>query len=222
MDVAATDFSASRDVMVDGQLRPNKIVDPCLLEAARRLPRERFLPPNLRALAYIDADVPLGGGRVLVQPLISARLIQLASPKAGEKALVIGAGTGYGAALLSACGAHVTALEEDPALLAIARSALAACAPTIRLVTGPLTAGYPSGAPWDIILIEGAVAAVPPAIAEQVKLETGRLVAVREAAGRIGQAVLGERTAAGLAFRQAFDAATVYLPGFSPMPAFVF
>ncbi len=227
MDVAAADFSAPRAVMVDGQLRPNKVTDPRLLKAARDLPRERFLPPDRRDLAYLDADVPLGGGRVLVQPLITVRLIQLAAPRAGEKALVIGAGTGYGAALLAACGVQVTALEEDPALLALARPALAAHAQAVRLVSGPLAAGYAPGAPWDVILIEGAVTILPPAIGEQLKLETGRLVTVMQPPGpqamaHVGHAVLAERSAAGLAMRPAFDAATAVLPGFAPAPAFVF
>jgi protein-L-isoaspartate(D-aspartate) O-methyltransferase len=227
MDIAAIDFAAARDVMVDGVLRPNKVTDPRLLSAARALPREQFLPADLRPLAYLDADVALGGERVLMQPLITIRLIQLAAPEAGEKALVIGAGTGYGAALLAACGASVTALEEDPALLAIARPALAAHAPTVRVVTGPLTVGYASGAPWDVILIEGAVASLPAAIGEQLKRETGRLVTVMQppapqAMAHVGHAVLAERSAAGLAMRPAFDAATTLLPGFAPAPAFVF
>lgn len=227
MDVAAADFSVRRAVMVDGLLRPNKVTDPRLLKAARELPRERFLPEDRRELAYLDADAPLGGGRVLPQALITVRLIQLASPQAGEKALVIGAGTGYGAALLAACGAHVTALEEDPALIAIARPALATYAPAVRLVTGPLAAGYANGAPWDVILIDGAIATLPPAIGEQLKRETGRLVAVMQPPGpqamaHVGHAVLAERSAAGLAMRPAFDAATAVLPGFTSTPAFVF
>lgn len=227
MDVAAADFTVSRAVMVDGQLRPSKVTDPRLLKAARDLPREQFVPADRRGLAYLDADVPLGGGRVLLQPLITVRLIQLAAPRAGEKALVVGAATGYGAALLAACGAQVTALEEDPALLAIARPALAAHARSVRLVTGPLAAGYASGAPWDVILIEGAVAALPPAIGEQLKPETGRLVTVMQPPGapamaHVGHAVLAERGAAGLAMRPAFDAATAILPGFAAAPAFVF
>ena len=226
MDISAPDFTTARQLMVDGQLRPSKVTDPRILEAMRRLPRERFLPPSVAALAYIDEDVPLPGGRVLMEPLVLARLIQLAAPRAGERVLVIGAGTGYGAAVLAATGASVVALEEDSALLALARPALAALAPAVVIAEGALGAGWPSGAPWDVIVIEGAVPAVPSAIAEQLRPETGRLVTVLAASGPAGaghgRAVLAERTPAGLAMRPEFDCATPLLPAFRPAPSFVF
>ena len=243
MDLSAPDFTTARQLMVDGQLRPTKVNDPRVLEAMRRLPRERFLPPAAASLAYIDEDVPLPGGRALMEPLVLARLIQLAAPRAGERALVIGAGTGYGAAVLAATGASVVALEEDKTLLALARGALAALAPSVVLAEGPLAAGWPSGAPWDLIFIEGAVPAVPAAIAEQLRAEAGRLVTVLAPSGLapsglapsglaapgsasaghgIGRAVLAERTPAGLAMRPAFDCATPMLPAFRPAPSFVF
>lgn len=233
MDLSAPDFTTARELMVDGQLRPTKVTDARVLEAMRRLPRERFLPPALATLAYIDEDVPLPGGRVLMEPLVLARLIQLAAPRAGERALVIGAGTGYGAAVLAATGASVVALEEDRTLLALARGALAALAPSVVVAEGPLGAGWPSGAPWDLIFIEGAVPAVPATIAEQLRHEAGRLVTVLAASGLaasgsasaghgIGRAVLAERTPSGLAMRPAFDCATPMLPAFRPAPSFVF
>src|SRR5690242_11705344 len=160
-------FAQARQHMVDSQVRPNKVTDTRILAAMRQLPRERFLPPHLAALAYADEDVPLGKGRVLMEPMVISRLVQLAMPQEGQRALVIAAGTGYGAALLAACGCRVTALEDDPALLAIARPALTEEAPGISLVSGPPTAGWPQGAPYDGILIEGGVHAVAPAIASQ-------------------------------------------------------
>jgi protein-L-isoaspartate(D-aspartate) O-methyltransferase len=188
-------FERARDVMVDGQLRPNKVTDERLLDAARRLRREDFLPPERQPFAYIDEDVslaPLAPGRVLMEPVVLARLIQALAPEREEKVLVIGAGTGYGAALIAmACGARVTALEENEALAAFARSALARHAPTVRLVTGPLARGLAAEAPWGAILIEGAVAAIPEEIT-------------------------------GLALRPLFDCATPHLPAFAPRPAFVF
>src|SRR5450755_4782710 len=96
---------------VDSQIRPKRAYDPRILDATRRLPRDRFLPDTLTALAYADQNVPLGGGRVLLQPMALARLLQAAAPLAGEKALVLGAGSGYSAALLAALGCEVTALE---------------------------------------------------------------------------------------------------------------
>lgn len=222
MDLAALDYARARDWMVDGQVRPNKVYDRCIIEAMRRLPRERFLPPQLASRAYADEDVPLGRGRALIEPMVIARLVQAAAVVPQERALVVGAGTGYGAALLAACGAEVTALEEDTELQAIARAALAECAPGVVLVTGPLAAGWKAGAPWDIILIEGAVPAVPPDIAGQIRTGGGRLVTVLVTGGRTGRAVLAEMTPAGLTSRAIFDCATPLLPQLVPPPAFAF
>jgi protein-L-isoaspartate(D-aspartate) O-methyltransferase len=104
MTSAAEFFADARANMVDSQVRPNKVTDPRILHAMRTLPRERFLPPALASLAYADEDVPLGNGRVLMEPMVLARLLQIAAPMPGEVALVVGAGTGYGAAVLAACG----------------------------------------------------------------------------------------------------------------------
>ena len=208
--------------MVDSQIRPNKVTDPRITAAMRRIARERFVPAAALSLAYADEDVPLGQGRVLTEPMVIARLIQLALPLPGERALVVAAGAGYGAAVLAACGVHVTALEEAPELLALARRALASEAPDVELVSGPLAAGWAGGAPYDIILIEGAVREIPTAIAAQLREETGRLVTVRTLTGNVGQAMLAERTAAGLRARPAFDCATPLIPGLLPAPSFVF
>jgi protein-L-isoaspartate(D-aspartate) O-methyltransferase len=215
-------FADARNHMVDSQIRPNKVTDPRILSSMRRLKRERFLPPNLAPLAYSDEDVPLGGGRYLMEPMVLARLIQLAAVMAGERVLVVGAGLGYGAAVLAACGARVVALEEDPALLALARTALIEAAPGVSLEAGKLEAGWPAGAPYDVILIEGAVHTIPPAIGGQLRAEGGRLVGVICGAGRTNQAVLAEPTPAGLRAQPVFDCATPPLPMLLPAPAFQF
>jgi protein-L-isoaspartate(D-aspartate) O-methyltransferase len=222
MAAAALAFAEARNNMVDSQVRPNRVNDPRILQAMRSLPRERFLPPALAALAYADGDVTLGNGRVLVQPMAIARLVQLTAVVAGERALVVAAGCGYGAALLAACGARVTALEDDTTLLALARPALAELAPSVSLVSGPLAAGWPNGAPYEVILIEGAVREVPAAIGEQLRKETGRLVTVCASDGARGQAVLAEATWAGLRMQPKFDCATPAIPALTPAPGFVF
>lgn len=211
----------ARNCMVDNQVRPNKVTDPRIITAMRHLPRERFLPPHLAPLAYADQDVRLDGGRVLMAPLIIARLAQLTAVTAGERALVVAAGVGYGSALLAACGARVTALEESASLQAIARSVLAELAASVGLVSGPLGAGWPLGAPYDVIMIEGAVQDVPAAIGEQLRRQTGRLVAIRTEGG-VSQAVLAEATTAGLRARPMFDCATALIPSLRPSPGFVF
>jgi protein-L-isoaspartate(D-aspartate) O-methyltransferase len=222
-DFASSDnFAGARKCMVDSQIRPNRVTDPRILSAMRRLPRERFLPASVTALAYADEDVPLGGGRFLMEPMVFARLLQAASLRDNERVLVVGAGTGYGAAVLAACGCRVTALEAEASLLAIAEAALAVEAPGVTLVSGPLGSGWPALAPYDLILIEGAVPWIPAALAGQTHQETGRIVAAIYGEGRITQAVIAEPTAAGLGISPLFDCATPPIPSLRPAPIFAF
>jgi protein-L-isoaspartate(D-aspartate) O-methyltransferase len=221
---ATMNFAQARDNMVDGQVRPNRVTDPRIIQAMRRLPRERFVPPAMAALAYSDEDVPLGDGRYLVEPMVIARLVQALRPRAGERVLVTAAGTGYGAALVAACGAEVTALEEDPALLAIMRPALAELAPGVQVLDGPIGEGVaPQGAAWDAILLEGAVRAIPPALARLVGA-SGRLATVIAPPLGNGYAVLAEPSLrpGELRAQPLFDCATPPLPSLLPRPAFQF
>jgi protein-L-isoaspartate(D-aspartate) O-methyltransferase len=220
------DFEAARLHMVASQVRPNKVTDPRILEAMRRIPRERFVPPNVLALAYADEDVPLGGGRYLTEPMVIARLVQAAAIVSGDRALVVAAGPGYSAALLAACGAQVTALEEDAGLAAQAGALLPAVAPSVTVVTGPLAAGWKPAAPYDVVLIDGAAEEIPQALIDQVKPERGRIVAVRAFPGGVSHAAAGEIVAtagsARVAWQPLFDCATPVLPAFRLAPSFVF
>lgn len=218
------DLADPRARMVDGQLRPNRVTDERILAAMRALPRERFLPAAQQAWAYADEDVALPGGRCLMEPLVLARLVQLADPRSGERVLVVGAGGGYGAAVIAACGAAVVALEEDAALAGLARGLLPGLANDVRVVTGPLSAGWPGGAPYDVIFIEGGFEALPPAFAAQLRPAGGRLVGVRIGPGGIGQGVRGERLGSGdsVALRPAFDCATPVLPSLRQAAGFRF
>jgi protein-L-isoaspartate(D-aspartate) O-methyltransferase len=221
------DYAAARRSMVDGQLRPNRVTEPRLLEAMRTLPREAFLPPALRSRAYVDEDVALpgtDGPRALMEPMVVARLIQLAAVRPDDRALVVCAGTGYAAAVLAHMGARVVALEEDAGLRALAESALAACGlppGAVRLESGRPTQGFPAAAPYDAILIEGEVPEVPQAIGAQLA-EGGRLVAVVGGGSRSGHAVLGRRIGGAVTVTPAFDCATFALPAFASAPGFVF
>ncbi len=212
------DARLARNLMVDGQLRPSKVNDRRILDAMRTLPREAYVPAPAAALAYIDDDIQLGGGRVLLKPLVLARLVQLARPRAGEAALVVGAGCGYGSAILAACGVHVTALEEEEALLELARRNPS---PLVTLVQGRLALGHPDGAPYDLVVIEGAVRDIPDAIGRQVSAN-GRLVTVLSPAGGTSVGVLAEPSTGGLRAQAAFDAAAPLLPSLAPAPGFVF
>lgn len=222
MATHAETFADARKCMVDSQIRPNRVTDPRVLAAMRSLPREQFLPPGVQALAYADEDVPLGNGRFLMEPMVFARLLQAASLTSAERVLVVGAGTGYGAAVLAACGCRVTALEEDPALLAMAAAILPVHAPGVILVSGPLSAGWPSQGPYDLILIEGAVPEIPAALAGQTHREAGRIMAVIATSGRTTRAVIAEATPAGLGISPLFDCATPLIPSLRKAPAFAF
>ena len=221
-----TDYTAARNNMVDSQIRPNRVTDPRVLDAMRTLPREQFVPPALAPLAYLDEDLPLGGGRVLMEPMVLARLLQMARIRPGERVLVVGSGTGYGAAVAAACGGLVVALEEDEALTAIALRVLPRVAPSVRLVDGRLSAGLPSEGPWHVIIVQGAVTAIPDGLADQVAAG-GRLVTVVSAVGGVGgRMILAEPVAAKggarLRSRDMFDCNTPLLPGLRPAPSFTF
>ncbi len=219
------DTAQARKHMVDGQLRPNRVTDPRIIAAMLAIPREDFLPPTLAARAYTDEDVPLPGGRALIEPMVIARLLQSLALRDGDRLLVVAAGTGYGAAIAAASGARVVALEDDPTLLLIARAALPrhARADEARIIEAPVTAGHPAGGPYDAILIEGEVPEVPAAIADQLA-EGGRLATVLAAARRnaSSRAVLGRRLGGTFTLNDAFDCATPALPAFRPTPGFVF
>jgi protein-L-isoaspartate(D-aspartate) O-methyltransferase len=216
------DSRAARLNMVESQLRTNKVTDEAVLAAFLSVPRERFVPPALSGIAYIDEALPLGDGRVLPPPLVLARLLQLAAIRAEDKVLEIGAATGYAAAVLARLAERVTALESDARLAATARARLAELgAANVTVVEGPLDRGYPSGAPFDVIVVDGAVAAIPEVVARQLA-EGGRLVTVVKPDHAVGCGVLMTRVDGRLSQRPAFDAATPLLPGFQPAPAFVF
>jgi protein-L-isoaspartate(D-aspartate) O-methyltransferase len=214
------DYQAARSFMVEGQLRPTKVTDRRILAAMRQLPREHFVPPAQAELAYIDGDVRLSADRFLTRPLVLARLLQLAAPRAGEAALVVGAGSGYGAAVLAHCGVQVTALEEEESLLALARTALRGVA-GVTLVEGKLAEGWAQSAPYDLIVIEGTVRAIPERIGRQVA-QHGRLVTVLAPSAGRSAAVLAEPTTGGLAERPMFDAVAPVLPSLWPAPSFAF
>ena len=215
------DWARARENMVVGQLTPARLRDARIIDVMRHLARERFVPDAQRAIAYADRDVPLGEGRVLMEPRILARLIQILVPHRGERALVVGAGAGYGAAVLALLGLEVTALEETPALLELARAATADLGRTIAFHHGPLAAGLPGAAPFAVVLVEGAADLIPPAIAATVAA-AGRLATVLQPPGQTGRGVLAEHAGAALRPWPHFDAATAVLPGFTIPPAFRF
>jgi protein-L-isoaspartate(D-aspartate) O-methyltransferase len=213
--------AAARRLMVEGQVRTADVTDADLLDAMLTVPRERFLPPAQAALAYLDDDVPIGAGRALMRPMVFAKLIQAAKVRAHDRVLDVGGGTGYSAAVLSRLSGAVIALEEDANLARHAKEALTFLgAAQVDVVVGPLAAGWPAGAPYDLILLDGAAEVVPEAFAAQLK-PTGRVVGIggRPPAekGMIYYLVEGR-----LVGRPIFDAAAPPLPGFAKPQTFVF
>jgi protein-L-isoaspartate(D-aspartate) O-methyltransferase len=208
-----------RAMMVDCQVRPNQVNDRRVIAAMRELPREAFLPPGV--MAYTDADIPLGNGRFMAAPMLIGRLVQLVMANNPAHVLVVGAANGYGAALLSLCGAHVVALEEDAGLPS---PALARFAPDVERVAGRLSAGWPAAGPYDAIFIDGAVAEIPNIFAEQLA-PGGRLVTVLADGPKppgLGRAVIAEPVAGGFAMVKMFDCTARVIPAFQPAPVFEF
>lgn len=220
--LAMIDYAAARLNMVESQLRTNKVTDEAVLDAFLAIPRERFVPASLRGNAYIDDDIPLGGERWLMEPMVLARLLQLAAVERDDTVLDIGGATGYGSAVLARLARSVVAVEADAELVRQAGARLRELGfANAAVIEGPLTEGYAGRAPYDAIVIEGAVAQIPEAVTRQLA-EGGRLVAVVKKPGGIGRAVLMTRSGGVLSQRPAFDAAVRPLPGFQPRPSFVF
>lgn len=223
MIATTIDFARARRTMVDTQIRVNDVTDPPLIAAFLAVPREAFVADSWHSLAYLDADIDAAGdtGRALMKPMVLAKLIQALAIRPGDKVLSIGGGTGYGAALCARLDASVTALEDTKALTDAASMALAkADSSKVTLVTGPLADGHADGAPFDAILVEGAVEAIPDRLIAQLA-EGGRLVAIL-GEGRAAKAVLYHKTNGEIGSRPLFDAALKPLPGFAVERGFVF
>lgn len=211
-------FEQMRRAMVASQLRTTGVNDPSVVAAMGAVPRERFVPGDRVAAAYADALVPLGNDRQLNTPMSLGRLLTEAQPDKKDRALVIGAATGYAAAVLARMVASVVAVEEDPALAAGAKAALKGT--EVKLVEGPLAKGYKKGAPYDLILIDGAVEFIPDAIIDQLA-EDGRFVAAILDNG-VSRISIGRRGGGGFGTVAVADAASAVLPGFVKPRGFIF
>jgi protein-L-isoaspartate(D-aspartate) O-methyltransferase len=209
-------FEAMRRAMVESQLRTTGVNDPRVIAVMAAVPRERFVPEERRALAYMDRPVALGGGRELNLPEATGLLLTAAQVKPTDRVLLVGAATGYTAALLRELAGSVVALEEDAELASVARSLLQG----VELVQGPLNQGWSAGAPYDLIFVDGAIEQVPDPLIHQLA-EGGRLAAaIREnGATRLG---LGRKAGAGFGMDLFADCEASPLPGFAKPKTFVF
>lgn len=219
----AANFQELRTKMVDNQIRTTDVTDLALLDAFLHVPREAFVPARRRELAYIDEDVLLEGAsdgarRYIMEPSPFAKLVQLARITPNDVVLDIGSGTGYSAAILSRLAGSVIALESDSVLASAATAHLSELGyDNVVIVTSELAAGYPSEAPYDVIVIEGAVDYVPDTILKQLK-EGGRL-AVVEGHGNAAVARLYVKENGVASGRGVFNLSVKPLPGFErPKP----
>ncbi len=203
--------------MVESQVRPNGITDHRIIDAMAQVRREDFVPASHKDIAYLDEDVLIKAGargkaRYLIEPMAFARMIHLATIKPTDRVLVVGAGSGYGAKIISMLAAQITALESDEALAGMARGLLSGCS-NVEVVVGALAAGHAGSGPYDVIVIEGRIAEVPESLIAQLKDE-GRIVA---AIGMFDVARINLLTVTGghRSSRGAFDVTIAPLPGFT-------
>lgn len=217
------DYALARLNMVESQIRTNKVTDTMIIGAFETIPRELFVPKVRRGIAYTDEALDIGFGRHMLEPMILARLLQAAVPGPGDAALDIACGAGYATALLSRMTAMVVGVDEVDELVQRGNAVLSELEiDNAALVTGPLTAGYAKQAPYDVILINGAVDFVPDDLFAQLA-EGGRLVTVEGGnAVQPGLAVLYEKRRGRVARRVLFDAGTPMLAGFRREAGFVF
>lgn len=208
------DFSLARRAMVDNQLRPEGVTDQGVLAAMSTVERERFVPAEARALAYFDRPLRIAKGRAMMPPAALGKLLTALAPRNGERALVVGSGTGYSAALLRSIGLDVVALDSDKSLAAIAGEA------GIETLVGDIDKGWEKGAPYDLILLDGAVEEIPAALVKQLR-DGGRLAGAIVERG-VSRLVIGRAAGGVLGLRSIADAEVESLPGFDRPRAFTF
>lgn len=219
MNVDVEASRAARFAMVASQLRTNAVSDQRVVAAMAEVHREDFAPASSRAIAYRDTALPLGDGRFLNPPMATGRLLTAAQLQWDDRVLLIGAATGYTAAVLAGIVAGVVAVEEHAPLVEMARAALGAT-PGITLVHAPLAAGCAEHAPYDVLVIDGAVEMLPDALVAQLK------PGARVASGLVDRGVTrlasGRRTDGGFGVQPFADADCVVLPGFTRPAGFRF
>jgi len=218
-------FATARQKMVDGQVRPSDVTDIRILDAMLAVPREAFVPPAQRALAYLDLDLDVseGGaaGRFLIKPLVLAKMLQAAEIKDTDRVLVAGTVAGYAAAVVASLAGQVTATESDPAQAAKAREVLAQLGlANVTFQAGAVAEGEPANAPYDVIVLDGATEITPERLYGQLR-EGGRLVGVF-AQTKPPRAMIVTHSRGDFGTRVLFDASVPVLPGLGRLPAFVF
>jgi protein-L-isoaspartate(D-aspartate) O-methyltransferase len=215
------DFARARQNMVDGQIRPSSVTDWRIIDAMRLVPREAFLPDSRRAMAYLDLDIDVGAGHFLLNPTVTARLLQAADLQPNEHVLVVGCADGYAAALAAKLAAKVTATVDDDTLAGQATAAIQSLGlGNVTVRVAPAADGCAADGPYDAILLNGATEIVPERLYQQLKIG-GRLVGAF-ATQQPQRATVVTRSHADFGSRILFDTSVPVLPGLQRAPAFVF
>ncbi len=206
--MSEVDFAAMRAAMVASQLRTSDVNDSAVIAAMLKTPREDYVPAARRETAYVDRPIPLGNGRALNPPLATGRLLTAAEIIAGDKVLLLSDATGYTSALLDAMGAVVTTVDEG------ARPAAVPAA--VTWVKGQASEGHSAGAPYDVILIDGAVEEISDALKAQLA-DGGRIVSGLLERG-VTRLVAGRKVGESLGFVSLADIEMAQATGFAPRP----
>lgn len=213
------DFVTRRTIMVDTQVRPSDVTKFPIIQAMLGVPRETFVPADLREVAYVGENIPVAPGRALLAPRTLAKMLDALDIQPTELVLDIGALRGYGAAVIARLAEAVVAVEELEDQAAEMEGALAACgADNAAVVAGPLVDGAAKHGPYDVIIIEGGVEDVPGTLTGQLK-EGGRMACIFMEGG-LGTCRIGFRRGDRMDWRHAFNVAAPVLPGFAKPPVF--
>ncbi len=208
------DFDTRRTMMVDTQVRPSDVTKFPIIEAMLHVPREAFVPHALREAAYVGENLDIGGGRVMLEPRTLAKLMDAMDIQKSDVVMDVGCGLGYSSAVLARLAEFVVAVEDDGARADAAQANLADTGvDNAAVMTGPLAEGAAKSAPYDAILIEGAVEEVPAAILDQLR-EGGRIGCIF-AEGAVGVARVGLKTDGRVSWRFVFNAGAPVLAGFT-------
>lgn len=216
-------FEQARFNMIEQQLRPARVLDPDVLDVLFVVKREEFVPAALRRLAFADTELPLGGdeGARMFAPKVEALALQALAMRKHENVLEVGTGSGYMAALLGVHADHVWSVEIDPQLAELARANLRRAGVTnVSVEVGNGLGGLPGHAPYDVIMVSGALAKVSRALLEQLK-PAGRLFAIEGTAPAM-EAVLYTRVGEDFRRLAVFETVVAPLREAEPAPAFVF
>lgn len=216
------DFSTLRTMMVDTQVRPSDVTKFPIIDAMLSVPREEYVPDSARSVAYAGTAIEIAAGRALLEARSFAKMLDALDIRSNELVLHVGAGLGYGSAVLSKLAEAVVALEEDESMAREAETTLARQdADNVAVVVGGLADGHAQNAPYDVILIDGGVQTIPVGVLDQLR-DGGRIAAIFMSDGAVGEVRVGIKTGARVSWRMDCNATAPVLPGYQIEEAFVF